>query len=65
MRNMGGWKSRKINKRNKGSQTPGKAKGDSCKADSMSRYFAKRSRAYKHPDYGVWCDQKDRMNQHG
>lgn len=59
---MGTWKSNKIQKKHKGSQTPGKTKGGTCQATAMDRYFAKSSRSYKHPDYGKWCKAMDSVN---
>ena len=56
------WKSKQIEKKRKGSQTPGSAKGDSCKASAMQRYFAKSSRARYHPYYGAWCEKMDKLN---
>ena len=44
---------------NKGSQTPGKAKGDNCKADPIFKGIAKRNRSYKCADYIAWYLKKD------
>lgn len=46
----------------KGSQTPGKQKQESCKADVDKKYFARNSRSYKHPDYAKWCKRMDTLN---
>lgn len=50
--------SRAIRKSN-ASQTPGKKKGENCKADSIDRYMAKANRSYKHPLYIAWYMRKD------
>lgn len=34
--------------------TPGKIKGERCKASPMDRIFAKRNRSYKYPGYDSW-----------
>lgn len=53
------WKTRKLQKKGKGSQTPGKAKGANCQATPEDRYFAKRSRSYKdEKGYHDWCEKK-------
>lgn len=51
-----------IISRGKGSQTPGRTKGESCQADYRKRYFATRSRSYKDVKYGEWCKQMDSLN---
>jgi len=51
---MNTWKSRIIRQKGKASQTPGKAKGDSCKADWRKRYYMCNPHAYKQPEYTVW-----------
>ena len=60
---MGNWRSHKIMKKNKGSQTPGSQKGDSCKASPLDRYMAKSGRSYKHPEYPAWCSKMDTINK--
>lgn len=59
---MGNFRAKILKKRRKGSQTPGKTKGVTCKADAMDKYMAKRSRSYKHPLYSAWCRKVDRQN---
>lgn len=59
---MGTWNNKVIDKRKKGSQTPGSAKGANCQADSLQRWMAKTSRSYKHPEYGSWCRRMDLIN---
>lgn len=59
---MGTWNKRKIEKKNRGSQTPGKSKVESCQADVMKKYMAKRSRSYKHSGYADWCKRMDSLN---
>lgn len=53
-RTMGNWKSRKMEKKGKGSQTAGRTKGLNCQASSMERIFAGRSRSYKMRGYSDW-----------
>lgn len=55
---MANWKARKRDKANKGSQTPGKTKGENCMASGLDRLMAKRNRSYKHPYYPVFCEKK-------
>lgn len=45
------------------SSTPGKDKPYG-KANFMQRYFAKRSRAYKHRDYSAWYQKTLHLNNH-
>jgi hypothetical protein len=59
---MGTWKKKKIAKNMRGSQTPGRAKAESCQADVMKKFMARRSRSYKHPLYGQWCARMDSLN---
>lgn len=47
--NMSNWRSNKMRKANKGSQTPGKAKG--LVATPIQRYMCTRNRSWKHPRY--------------
>lgn len=49
------WRSRR-DKKNQGSQTPGKQKNTNCQATDKERFFAKRGRAYKHKEYNSWLD---------
>ncbi len=44
-----------IQKKNRGSQTPGKSKNETCKADYIKKFMAKRSHSYKDPEYADWC----------
>jgi hypothetical protein len=46
----------------KASQTPGRQKGETCKADKLKKYMARSSRSYKHPLYGEWCRKMDILN---
>lgn len=48
-KNMGEWKSRKIEKGNKGSQTSGKSKG--IITSPLQRTMCRRTRSWKHPRY--------------
>lgn len=59
---MGTWKTKEIQKKNRGSHTPGKLKVDSCRTDSDKQFFAKRSRSYKDIGYSQWCKQMDALN---
>ncbi len=56
---MSDWRTRK--KANP-SQTPGKTKAESCKADAFKKYMARSARSYKDPLYGEWCRQMDALN---
>lgn len=51
------YKSKILRKKAKGSSTPGLLKGDNCRASFLERYFAKYSRAYKHPEYNAWVEK--------
>lgn len=49
--------SRRLSKQirgNKNSHTPGKLKGDTCKADWRKKFFFASPKAYKHKDYGTY-----------
>lgn len=48
------WRSVRNNKGKRASRTPGRMKHDNCKATTLERFMAKRSRSYKHPAYGDW-----------
>lgn len=48
---MGTWKTRIIQKRNRGSQTTGKSKG--IVATTLQKYMCRRNRSYKDPLYEV------------
>lgn len=51
-------------KAHKGSQTPGKLKGERCMTGKMKKFFACAPHAWKHPQYGVWHQKfKDMNNQ--
>ena len=58
--NMSDWK---MAKTKKASQTPGHMKGISCQADALKKFFAKRSRSYKHQGYSSWCKKMDNLNK--
>jgi len=45
------WRQKQDRKKKKGSHTPGKQKANNCQASPFAKFCAKRSRAYKHPDY--------------
>jgi hypothetical protein len=51
-----GWRKNKNASRK--SSTPGKLKGENCQASSLDRFYAKYSRAHKHPGYGDWLLRK-------
>jgi hypothetical protein len=59
---MKDWKDKIEKKKRKGSQTAGKDKGENCTASPMKKYFAKRSRSYKHPDYEDWLEWVRKVN---
>lgn len=46
---MGLWKSNKIQKKTRGSQTTGRQKG--IVASSLQKYMCRRNRSWKHPLY--------------
>lgn len=52
-------RNRKIKRR---SSTAGKDKGGSCVADTLSRYFASKSRSYKHIGYQAWLEKTRAYN---
>ena len=55
---MGTWKTKKIGKRTKGSQTPGRLKG--LVPPTWARACAKMSRAYRNnPWYTLWNEKCD------
>lgn len=47
---------------NKNSQTPGKTKGESCKADWRKRYYFCNPHAYKDKDYSTYHKMALQMN---
>lgn len=49
------WCKKKNKKKLRASRTPGKGK-PLCVAKPLQKYFAKRSRSYKHPEYETWCN---------
>lgn len=60
---MATWRRRVIQKKGRGSQTPGKQKGGNCYPDTMQRWFARCSRSYKHKDYAAWGERMLRRNK--
>ena len=42
------------NRKKQSNRTPGMMKSESCKASNKDKFFAKRSKAYKHSEYGAW-----------
>lgn len=52
------WRRKKGLKGTRGVSTPGRGKGDNCKADRFAKYMAKSSRSYKDPNYKAWCESK-------
>jgi hypothetical protein len=55
-RAMINWRARKIAKRGKQSQTPGKAKGDRCMTGKIKKFFFSHPHAFRHPQYQIWHD---------
>jgi hypothetical protein len=49
-----GWCKNRDNKKTRGSQEPGKTKGEACHASAVDRFMAKTERSYKHRDYPAW-----------
>jgi hypothetical protein len=54
---MAQYKTKQADKRRQGSQTPGHQKNENCHATAIERYFCRRNRSYKHPEYATWCGQ--------
>jgi hypothetical protein len=50
-RNMGQWRSKKIQKAGKGSQATGRSKG--IVASALQKTMCRRNRSYKNPVYGM------------
>lgn len=50
------WKT-KILGGHKGSRTPGKTKGPTCQTDPMKKFFLTHPHAWKHAQYGEWCNK--------
>jgi len=46
------------------SRTPGKTKGNLCVTKGyLPRFFARRNRSYKHPDYHKWCESVNKLHK--
>lgn len=58
---MNQWTPRHL-RLSKGSQTKGKDKQPSCKADLFKKFMAKCSKSYKDKDYSRWCRDMDLLN---
>ena len=56
------WKSKKNRKARKASRNSGSGKSETCKATSLERFFATKSRAYKHRLYNNWSKKTIRQN---
>lgn len=56
-----GWGNKRKKHRGKPSHTPGKLKGENCKASPMDRFYAKRSRSYKSKGYATWCRKSEKL----
>lgn len=54
--------SKKIARRGKGSQTPGKTKGERCMTSKTKRYMACHVKAFRHPQYEKWHLMFIKMN---
>lgn len=55
---------RRRHKKTKGSQSDGRNKNaDTCQATTFDRFCAKRSRSYKHRDYGSWLMKTKKLNR--
>ena len=55
------WRSKIEKKEKRKFQTTGRTKsGSNCKATPTQKFFAKRSRSYKHPGYYGWCRETDK-----
>lgn len=55
--------SRKLRKKRKFSSTKGRDKSDTCKADKNKRFFAKRSRSYRDPEYPTYLAMMQRQRK--
>lgn len=51
---MHSWRKVTNRKKSRGNQTPGKSKGENCKANYLDKYMAKSNRSYKHKEYPTW-----------
>ena len=60
---MASWKTRKLRKAGKRSQTAGREKVNRCQAGPDKKYFAKSSRSYKHRGYAEWSRKTAEMNR--
>lgn len=54
------WQSVKRKKAARGHQTSGSTKIESCRANTLDRYMAKRGGSHKHPEYPTWCKKIDK-----
>lgn len=54
--------SRKIARKGKGSQTPGKSKGEWCMSRGPKKYFAINPKARNDPHYREWHDKFKKQN---
>lgn len=50
---MGAWKTKQIQKKNRGSQTSGASKG--IRPSQMDKTICRRNRSYNLPQYDAWC----------
>lgn len=57
------YKKKKYERKGKASQTPGSKKQENCQTNAFKSYMAKKSRSYKHKEYGNWCAWADHANR--
>lgn len=50
------WCRKKNAKKQRGSQTPGRAKGENCHASGWEKSMCKRNRSWKHKGYKAWVE---------
>ena len=60
---MSSWKSKKLKKKGKASQTPGRTKGENCKADWRKKYYMCHPHACRKSDYGPWHQKAFALNK--
>jgi len=61
MKTLGYRNSFKDRKKTHASRTPGKQKAP-CQITYLDKFFARKSRSYKHKDYAIWCEKSRKKN---
>lgn len=57
------WRRKQRTRLNKGSQTPGKSKGETCKTDPRKKFFFSDPKARNHPQYSEWHAYAKSLNE--